>query len=133
MQGRWFFTCCFSWTFGSSSKCGQLKPFLYVLLWWMFFGTGSTGFTSFFLRQVYFCYSDRLHDFSVTIPKCYKHVYVNRFFPCIAMLWNSLPIECFLLTYNLHVFKSRINRHLLTVGSERDFLYTLIFLCFFFL
>ena len=79
------------------------------------------------------CYSDKLYDFSVTIPKCYKHVYVNRFFPCIAMLWNSLPIECFLLTYNLHVFKSRINRHLLTVGSERDFLYTLIFLCFFFL
>ena len=62
-------------------------------------------------------YSDRLHDFFVTIPRCYKDVYVNSFFPCTARLWNSLPIECFPLTYDLNGFKSRINRHLLTVGS----------------
>ena len=62
-------------------------------------------------------YSDRLHDFSVTIPRCYKDVYVNSFFPHTAKLWNSLPIECFPLTYDLSGFKSRINRHLLTVGS----------------
>ena len=55
-------------------------------------------------------YSDRLHDFSVTIPKCYKDVYVNSFFPCTAKLWNSLPIECFPLTYDLSGFKSGINR-----------------------
>ena len=36
----------------------------------------------------------RLHDFSVTIPRCYENVYVNSFFPCTARLWNSLPIEC---------------------------------------
>ena len=40
-------------------------------------------------------YCDRLHDFSVTIPRCYKDVYVNSFFPCTARLWHSLPIECF--------------------------------------
>ena len=62
-------------------------------------------------------YSDRLHDFSVTIPRCYKDVYVNSFFPRTAKLWNSLPIECFPLTYDLSGFKSRINRHLLAVGS----------------
>ena len=62
-------------------------------------------------------YSDRLRDFSVTIPRCYKDVYVNSFFPRTARLWNSLPIECFPLTYDLSGFKSRINRHLLTVGS----------------
>ena len=62
-------------------------------------------------------YSDRLHDFSVTIPRCYKDVYVNSFFPRIARLWNSLPIECFPLAYDLSGFKSRINRHFLTVGS----------------
>ena len=56
-------------------------------------------------------YSDRLHDFSVTIPRCYKDVYVNSFFPHTARLWNSLPIECFPLTYDLSGFKSRINRH----------------------
>ena len=37
-------------------------------------------------------YSDRLHDFSVTIPRCYKDVYVNSFFPRTARPWNSLPI-----------------------------------------
>ena len=63
------------------------------------------------------CYSDRLHDFSVTIARCYKDFYVNSFFPCMAKLWNSLPIECLPLTYDLSGFKSRINRHLLTLGS----------------
>ena len=55
-------------------------------------------------------YSDRLHDFSATIPRCYKDIYVNTFFPCIARLWNSLPVECFPLTYHQKGFKSRINR-----------------------
>ena len=62
-------------------------------------------------------YSDRLHDFSVTIPRFYKDVYINSFFPRTGRLWNSLPIECFPLTYNLSGFKSRINRYVLIVGS----------------
>ena len=62
-------------------------------------------------------YFDRLHDFSVTIPRCYKDVYVNSFFRRTARLGNSLPVECFPLTYDLSGFKSRINGHLLTVGS----------------
>ena len=62
-------------------------------------------------------YSDKLHDFSVTIARCYKDVYVNSFFPRTARPWNSLPVECFPLTYNLNSLKSRINRKLLTVGS----------------
>ena len=62
-------------------------------------------------------YSDRLHDFSVTIPRCYKDVHVNSFFPRTDRLWKRLPIECFPLTYDLSGFKYRINRHLLTVGS----------------
>ena len=65
--------------------------------------------------------SDRLHDFSVTIPGCYKDVYVNSYFPHKARLWNSLPIECFPLTYELSGFKSRINRNLLTVDSLKRF------------
>ena len=63
------------------------------------------------------CYSDRLCDFSVTIPRYYKDAHVNNFFLCTVRLWISLPIECFPLTYDLSGFKSRINRHLLTVGS----------------
>ena len=61
-------------------------------------------------------YSDILPGFSVTIPRCYKYVHVNSLFPGTARLWNSLPIECLPLTYDLSGFKSRINRHLLTVG-----------------
>ena len=37
-------------------------------------------------------YSGRLHDFSVTIPRCYKDVYVNSFSPHTARLRNSLHI-----------------------------------------
>ena len=46
-------------------------------------------------------YFDRLHDFSVTISRCYKDVYINSFFPCTARFFNSLRIECFPLTYDL--------------------------------
>ena len=31
-------------------------------------------------------YSDGLHDFSVTISRCYNDVFVNSFFPCTARL-----------------------------------------------
>ena len=62
-------------------------------------------------------YSDRLLNFSVTISRCYKNVNVNSFFPHTARLWNSLPIDCISVTYDLYRSKSRINRHLLTVGS----------------
>ena len=46
-------------------------------------------------------YFDRLHDFPVTIPRCYKDVHVNSCFPHTGRLWNSLPIDCFSLTYGL--------------------------------
>ena len=62
-------------------------------------------------------YSDTLHDFSVTIPGYYKDAYVCSFFPRTARPWNSLPIECFPLTYNLSGFKYKINKRLLTAGS----------------
>ena len=62
-------------------------------------------------------YSDKLHDISVTVPRFYKDIYLNSFFPRKVRLWNSLPIEWFPLTYDLSGFKSRSNRHLLTVGS----------------
>ena len=54
-------------------------------------------------------YSDRLHEFSVTIARCYGIVYINSFFSRTAELRNSLSVECFRLTYDLNGFKSRIN------------------------
>ena len=43
-------------------------------------------------------YSDRLHEYSVTIPRYYKDVYVNSFFPHTAKPCNSLSIKCFPLS-----------------------------------
>ena len=40
------------------------------------------------------CYFDRVHDFSITIRRCYKDVNVNSFFPPSARLKNPLPIDC---------------------------------------
>ena len=90
-----FYRCYFG---RCSSELAQLVPFPY-----------SRGRST--------RYFNRLHDFSVTIPRCYKDVYVNSFFPRTARLWNPLPIECFPLSYDLSGFKSRINRYLLTVSS----------------
>ena len=51
-------------------------------------------------------YFDRLHDFPVTIRRCYKEVYVYSFFPSAAKLRNYPPLECFPLTDDLYRFKS---------------------------
>ena len=99
MQDCWSFTCCFPWTLGSSLKCGLLKSFL------IYFGRCYSELAQLvplpFSQGRSTRYSDRLHDFSVTILRCYKDVYVNTFFPGTARLPNSLPIECFPLTYDL--------------------------------
>ena len=48
-----------------------------------YFGKCSSELTQLvplpFSRRRYTRYSDKLNDFSVTIPRCYKDVYVNRF------------------------------------------------------
>ena len=58
-------------------------------------------------------HSDRQHAFVVELPNFKKEFYRNSFFPRTASLWNSLPLECFPLTYNPNLFKSNVNRHLL--------------------
>ena len=71
------------------------------------------------------CYSNRLHYFSVTVPRCYKDVYEYSFCSRTARFWNSLHAECFPLIYDVNGFKSRVNRHLLSLCSfEKAFLYT---------
>ena len=42
------------------------------------------------------CYSDTLHDFSVTISRCCKDVFINSFFPHTARLFLCLK-DAFLL------------------------------------
>ena len=46
-------------------------------------------------------YSDRLHDFSVTIPRYYKDAYVNSFFPYTSWFWNSLHMKYFYDNYHV--------------------------------
>ena len=110
------------------SHAASLEPLAYrrnvaglSLFYRYYFGRCSSELTQLvplpYSRGRYTHYSERLHDFSVTIPRCYEDVYVNSFFPRTARLWKSLPIECFPLIYDLSGFKSRINRYLLTVGS----------------
>ena len=50
-------------------------------------------------------YSDKLHDFSVTTPRCYKDVYVNSSFPRNSLEFSAY--RCVLLTYDLSGFKSK--------------------------
>ena len=52
----------------------------------------------------------------VTVPWCYKDVYISSFLPHTARLWNSLHAGCFLLICGLNNFHSRVNRHLLSLG-----------------
>ena len=90
----------------SSSLATSLEPLAHrrnvaslSLFYRYYFGRCSSELAQ--LIQLHFSrsrstrYFDRLHDFSVTIPICYKDVCVNSFFPRTARLWNSLPIECF--------------------------------------
>ena len=60
------------------------------------------------------------HDFSTPVHSlsfwdvnicktCWGTEVANSFFPCIATLWNSVPANCFPLSYNLHLFKGNIN------------------------
>ena len=57
------------------------------------------------------CYCNILHDFTVTIPRCYKDAYVNSFFPstaAVSYLGSALEFsayKCFPLTNDLSGFK----------------------------
>ena len=119
--------CCHVWTVGPSIAA-SLEPLAHrrneaslSLFYRYYFGRCSLELAQLvplpFSRGRATHFSERLHDFSITIARYYKDVYVNSFFPRTAKLWNSLRIECFPLTYDVGGFTSRINRLLLNVGS----------------
>ena len=91
------------------SLAASLEPLAYCqnlaslsFFCWYCSGRCSPELAQLFGRPTH--YSDRLHDYSVPIPKCYNDVYVNSFFPLTARLWNPLAIECFPLIYDLNGF-----------------------------
>ena len=61
-------------------------------------------------------FASNSHPHNVEVPSCHKKFYVTSFFPRTSVMWNSLPISCFPDSYNLNVFKSRVNKFLLTLG-----------------
>ena len=91
-------TCCVSRTFGSSRNVGSLS---------LFYKHSYFGRCSYELALKWYHFLnleeglpviDKLRDFSATIPRRYKNVYINSFFPLRARLWNSRSVECFALT-----------------------------------
>ena len=105
MQDCWSYFYCLSWNIASLSLpymyyFSRCSPELAELVSFSYAWGRTTR------------YPDRLRNFSVTIPRWYKDVYVNSFFPGTIGLWNSLPVECFPLTYDLNDFKSKIGRYL---------------------
>ena len=56
--------------------------------------------------------SSQSHPFTVVVPSCRKSFYSRSFFPRTSSMWNSLPLSCFPADYDLHSFKSRVNRFL---------------------
>ena len=52
-------------------------------------------------------------DLLVILLDCY--IFLS---PSLDVIWNFVLIECFPLTYDVNSINSRINRHLLSVGSS---------------
>ena len=100
MQDCWSFTCCLSWTLDHRRNVVSLSRFCRY-----YFGRCSSELAQLvplpYSRGRSTRSSDRLHDFSVIIPRSYKDVYVKSFFPGTTRLWNSLSIECFPWTFDL--------------------------------
>ena len=110
------------------SLAASLEPLAHLqnvaclsLFYKYYFGRCSTGLAQLvplpFSQGRSTCCSDRLHDFSVTIPRCDKDVYVNSFVSLHNQTLEFFAHRIFPQAYNLNGFKFRINRHFLIVGS----------------
>ncbi len=53
------------------------------------------------------------HAYQVTFPSCRTEHFSSSFFLRTARIWNSLPLSVFPSSYNLPLFRSRVNVHLL--------------------
>ena len=116
-----------SWALGSLSKSSRLNSFYRY-----YFGRCLSEQAQLvplpYSRGRFTHYSDKLLDFSVTIPRYYEDVYVNSFFLGTARLWNSLPIKCLPLTNVLNGFNPSNN--LLALSLETYFLLNRFPVCF---
>ena len=85
---KWTFSPSFSTLYESLAHCWNVASL--NLFYWYCFGRCSSELAQLvpfpFSQERSTRYSDRLHDFSVTIARCYKDTYVNSFFPHTARL-----------------------------------------------
>ena len=99
---------------GSLPKCSQRKFFsigftlIDVYLNWFHFLIVEGALLAILIDCMFFF---------VVLYRCYKDVYVNRFFPLTAKLCSSLPVERFALTCDLNGCRSKIKRYVISVGS----------------
>ena len=109
----WSFTCCFSWT-----HCQYVVSVSHFYRY--YFGRCSAELAQ--LVPLPFSCGRSTHEIDCMVFVSPSLLDVTRMpmstVSCLTQLnWNSLPIECFPLSYNWNGCKSRINRYLLTVGS----------------
>ena len=76
----------------------------------------------FYSRGRYSRYSNRFHDFSLIIPRCYRDI--------TATMCNSLLVSCFPKSYDLNNFNYRISVHLLILSNKHSYM---LFIFIFFL
>ena len=115
-----------SWNHGSLLKCNQLKSLRKYSQLKSFLSELTELVPLYYFPWGLSRCSKRLHDFSVTPPRCYKNVYVCMsavFF--LAELYsafslNFLSAECFLLSFDLNGIKSKVYRY--PLSFERFFL-----------
>ncbi len=55
-------------------------------------------------------FTDRSHQFAVTVPTCRTSLGKSSFFSRVSATWNALPAHVFPQEYNLQTFKRRINK-----------------------
>ena len=72
-------------------------------------------------------FSNAQHPFDVKLDKNQTSGFTNSFIPMTPRDWNSIPATAFPATYNLHLFKTRIHRHLQLLPGPLKFPPLLIF------
>ena len=82
-----------------------------------------------FSRRRFTHYSNRLNDFSVTIPRCYNDVYVNIFYSGILYLQNALLWPKIQMTLDLELIATF---YLWVLSNLLSYMFSIFFLFFFF-
>ena len=128
MQDCCSFICCHSWTLGSSSNVASLSLFCRY-----YFGRCSSELAQLVplssSRGRSTRYSDRLDDFFLTIPRCYKNIYIDtvsflaQLGSGILCLWNAFLWPMILCMEWIPVFFKKKNPLILEANLGKSVSY----------